>query len=99
MSSILIKNGHVVDPVNDINEELDVYIEDGKIKEIGKNLGNGDTVIDAKGKIVAPGLVDMHCHLREPGQEYKEDIASGSKSAAARRIYRNCMYAKYKSCN
>jgi len=82
MDSILIKNGHVIDPANNIDEQLDIYIEDGKIKEIGKDLPKGDIVIDAKGKSVAPGLVDMHCHLREPGYEYKEDVTTGSRSAA-----------------
>lgn len=83
---ILIKNGHVVDPANSIDGQYDVYIEKGIIEEVGKKLDySGAEIehIDAKGKIVAPGLVDMHCHLREPGQEYKEDIESGTKSAAA----------------
>ena len=95
MNSILIKNGHVIDPANNIDKQLDIYVEDGKIKEVGENLSKGDTVIDANGKFVAPGFVDMHCHLREPGQEYKEDVESGSNSAAVRRIYINCVYAKY----
>ncbi|MCL2383608.1 MAG: dihydroorotase [Oscillospiraceae bacterium] len=82
MNSILIKNGHVIDPANNIDKKLDIYVEDGKIKEVGENLSKGDTVVDAKGKVVVPGLIDMHCHLREPGQEYKEDIESGSNSAA-----------------
>jgi len=82
---ILIKGGHVIDPKNSIDEILDVYIEDGVISEIGKDLEYGglDTeVIDAKGMVVSPGLIDMHCHLRDPGFEYKEDIESGTKSAA-----------------
>lgn len=82
---ILIKNGRVVDPANNIDEVLDVYIENGIIEEVGASLdysGADIEVIDASGKIVAPGLVDMHCHLREPGQEYKEDIETGTKSAA-----------------
>lgn len=83
MDSILIKNGHIIDPANNIDKQLDIYIEDGRIKEIGEKLSNvADNVIDAKDKIVAPGLIDMHCHLREPGQEYKEDVTSGSRSAA-----------------
>ena len=75
---ILIKNGRVIDPKNNVDEVRDIYIENGKIVENCKV----DEIIDVKGKIVAPGLVDMHCHLREPGQEYKEDIVSGAKSAA-----------------
>jgi dihydroorotase len=81
----LIKNGRIIDPKNNINDTLDIYIYEGIIEDIGKNLdysGVDVEEIDAKGKIIAPGLVDMHCHLREPGFEYKEDIESGTKSAA-----------------
>lgn len=82
---ILIKNGRVIDPKNHIDDTLDIYIENGVICDMEKNLeldGLGIEVIDAMGKIVAPGLVDMHCHLRDPGQEYKEDIETGTMSAA-----------------
>ena len=84
---ILIKNGHVIDPANNINEVLDIYINNGKIQDVGKNLakeleGLDIQIIDATDMVVAPGLVDMHVHLREPGQEYKEDIESGTRSAA-----------------
>ncbi|MGN1059740.1 MAG: dihydroorotase [Clostridia bacterium] len=82
---ILIKGGRVVDPSSGLDAVCDVYIAGGKIKKIGENLApetEASVVIDAAGKIVAPGLVDMHCHLREPGQEYKEDIESGTRSAA-----------------
>jgi len=82
MNNLLIKNGHVIDPANNIDKDLDIYIENGKIKEIGEHLPNADTVVDASGKIVSPGLVDMHCHLREPGEEYIEDVTTGSRSAA-----------------
>ncbi len=82
---ILIKNGHVIDPANGIDEVTDIYVKDGVIAEIGKNddLDGVENVqvIDAQGKIVAPGLVDMHVHLREPGQEYKEDIETGTRAA------------------
>ena len=81
---ILIKGGRVVDPKNDFDKVADVLVDNGVISEIGENINaNGDvTVIDAEGKIVSPGLVDMHSHLRDPGQEYKEDIESGTRSAA-----------------
>jgi len=82
MMSILIKGGRVMDPASGLDAVCDVLVEDGKIKAIGENLTAEGTVIDAAGKIVAPGLIDMHCHLREPGQEYKEDIESGTKAAA-----------------
>ena len=79
---ILIKNGHIIDPANNIDDVLDVLVEDEKIKRIDKNISDtADKVIDASGKYVVPGLVDMHVHLREPGFEYKEDIVSGTKAA------------------
>ena len=82
---IQIKNGHVIDPANGIDEVTDIYVKDGVIAEIGKNNDldgvENVQVIDATGKIVAPGLVDMHVHLREPGQEYKEDIETGTRAA------------------
>ncbi len=81
---IIIKGGRIIDPKTKTDKISDVYIEDGIIKTIAENIDaeNDATVIDAKGKIVAPGLIDMHCHLREPGYEYKEDIESGTKAAA-----------------
>lgn len=82
---ILIKNGRVIDPANNIDKVTDIFIDKGIISEIGSDLeldGIDMEIIDAAGKIVTPGLVDMHCHLRDPGQEYKEDIESGTRSAA-----------------
>ena len=81
----MIKNGRVIDPANNIDEVTDIFIDKGVISEVGKDeelAGVEMEVIDASGKIVAPGLVDMHCHLRDPGQEYKEDIETGTRSAA-----------------
>ncbi|MCX7746818.1 MAG: dihydroorotase [Clostridia bacterium] len=80
---ILIKNGHVIDLKTKLDGVYDILIEGGKVVEIGNNLelSNGD-VIDANGKYVLPGFVDAHCHLRDPGFEYKEDIETGTKSAA-----------------
>lgn len=82
--NLIIKNGRVVDPSQNIDEELDIIVEDGKISKLGKKLKvDGYKEIDAKGLIVFPGFIDMHTHLREPGYEYKEDIKSGSEAAAA----------------
>jgi dihydroorotase len=84
----LIRGGNVVDPVRDSVEKLDIIIEEGKISEILpsdklRKTGSKTVVIDASGKIVLPGMIDMHVHLREPGHEYKETIASGCMAGAA----------------
>lgn len=83
--NLLIKNGRVIDPSQGLDEVADVLVEAGVVKEIGTNLKApaGVHAIDATGKYVVPGLVDMHVHLRDPGLEYKEDIVSGTKAAAA----------------
>jgi dihydroorotase len=83
--NLLIKGGRVIDPSQNIDENLDVLVANGVIKEIGKGLTApaGAKVIDASGNYVVPGLIDMHVHLRDPGLEYKEDIISGTKAAAA----------------
>ena len=81
---VLIRGGHLIDPSQELEGEIDVLLEDGVIKELGQNLtSDGAEVIEAKGLWVIPGLIDMHVHLREPGQEWKEDIASGTRAAAA----------------
>ena len=81
---MLIKGGRVINPGKDFDAVSDVLIEDGKVAAIGENLAaDGAQVIDAAGKVVAPGFIDMHTHLREPGQEAKEDFGSGSRAAAA----------------
>ena len=79
--SIVIKHGHLIEPTSGVSALLDVLIEGEKVAKIGPGL-SGDTVIDATGCIVCPGLVDIHVHFREPGFESKETIASGSKAAA-----------------
>ncbi len=80
----LLRGGRVVDPASGRDETADVSIDGGKIAAVGRGLpANGAAVYDAAGLVVAPGLVDMHVHFREPGQEYKEDIESGSRAAAA----------------
>ncbi len=81
--ALLLKNAHVIDPQVGLNETADILIRDGKIVEVGNNLAMEKGVErDLGGKIVVPGLVDMHVHLREPGLEQKEDIESGTRAAA-----------------
>lgn len=79
---ILLKNGRVVDYASKTNEKIDILIEDGVIVKLQKEiLAKADNVIDCTGLVIIPGMIDMHCHLREPGFEYKETIETGSKSA------------------
>lgn len=81
---LLVKGGKVIDPANGLNEAADVLIEDGKILAVKAGIeADGCEVINAAGKLVCPGFIDMHVHLREPGFEYKEDIISGTRAAAA----------------
>ena len=81
---LLLKGGRVINPAEKFDAVADVLIEDGKIAAVGEGLdADGAEVYDAAGKVVTPGLIDMHVHLREPGQEAKEDFASGTRAAAA----------------
>ncbi|MCU1280581.1 MAG: dihydroorotase, multifunctional complex type [bacterium] len=83
-AALLLKGGRVIDPAAEIDKVSDVLIEDGVIKAVESGArSDGARVIDCAGKVVAPGFVDLHVHLREPGHEYKEDIASGARAAAA----------------
>ncbi|MBP1656256.1 MAG: Dihydroorotase [Bacteroidetes bacterium] len=81
---LLLKNGRLVDPLTGRDEALDLLITDGRIDRIGHSLTSASAqVIELRGKVIAPGFIDMHVHLREPGFEYKETIASGCAAAAA----------------
>jgi dihydroorotase len=84
MYSILIKNGVIIDPAQSLDARRDLLIRDGRVAEIGENI-TADSIetFDASGLIVAPGFIDLHVHLREPGFEYKETIASGARAAVA----------------
>ncbi|MFT4007880.1 MAG: dihydroorotase [Lacrimispora sp.] len=84
---IWIKNAHVVDPGNQVEKDVDICIEDGIISETGEHLtvnvnSKEDVVIDGSGLVVAPGLIDVHVHFRDPGFTYKEDIQTGARAAA-----------------
>jgi len=84
--SLLIKGGHLIDPAAKINAPMDLLLRDGRVTEVAppnKIRGSADDSFDAKSLIVAPGFIDLHVHLREPGQAYKETIASGTAAAAA----------------
>jgi dihydroorotase len=83
MSTLLIRNGRIMDPASGLDKVDDLLIEEGKIARIGGYGGIVDEILDARGKIVAPGFIDMHVHLREPGLEHAETIESGSRAAVA----------------
>jgi len=84
MSKLLIKRGRIIDPSENIDIIGDILVEKGKIKAIGENIFELEAqVIDASGLIVCPSFIDLHVHLRDPGETYKEDIQSGSKCAVA----------------
>lgn len=84
MTTLLIKNGRIIDSANKRDEVADIFIESGLIKEIGKNLSvSAEETLDANGLVVAPGFVDLHVHFREPGREDKENIETGSRAALA----------------
>lgn len=83
MKDLLIKNAVVVSPADNINGRLDILVKNGKIAEIGENISFDGEIINAEGLYAIPGLVDMHVHLRDPGQTAKEDIITGCRAAAA----------------
>src|SRR6266545_8368661 len=84
MSLLLIRNGTIIDPSQQLEARRDLLIRDGRVEAIEENLRAKDAeVFDADGLIVAPGFIDLHVHLREPGFEYKETIESGARAAVA----------------
>ena len=96
--AILIKNGRVIDPASQTDRVADVLIVDGRIAGVAPNLSSPDAeVFDATGMIVAPGFIDMHVHLREPGFEHAETIESGSRAAAAGGFTSICCHAQHQA--
>jgi dihydroorotase len=82
--ALLIKSGRIIDPSQDMDKAADLLIEEGRVKAIGQDLSSeGAEVFDANGLVVTPGFIDLHVHLREPGEEYKETIATGTAAAVA----------------
>ena len=84
MEKILIKGGRIVDPSQDVDMVGDLLLSEGKVAGLEKSISstNGARVVDAAGMVVSPGFIDLHCHLRDPGLEYKETIATGTRAAA-----------------
>src|SRR5438552_2467979 len=83
---IVIKDGFLIDPASDREGEFDLLLEDGKVKAVerrGQFASYGGDIIDASGKWVVPGLIDLHVHLREPGFEWKETVRTGAEAAVA----------------
>lgn len=83
MTRLLIKNGHLIDPVAKKDGIFDILCEDGRVARVGRDLKEEGEVIDAEGLVVSPGFIDLHTHLREPGFEHKETIRTGTQAAAA----------------
>src|ERR1700690_1700722 len=83
MATLLIQHGTIIDPATQTQESADLLIRDGKIAAIGEKLGRADQTFDATGCYVTAGLIDVHVHFREPGDEEEETIASGAAPAVA----------------
>ena len=99
VNRLIIKSGHVVDPSSKIDGVMDILIEDGKIVSVAKDIKREDSqVLDASGKVVIPGLIDMHTHLREPGREDEETIRTGTRAAAKGGFSSICCMANTTPC-
>ena len=96
---MLIKNAVVVSPADNLNEKTDILIKDGVIAKIGSGITSNGEIIDADGLCAVPGFVDMHVHLRDPGQTHKEDIITGCKAGCRRRCYKPACNAKHQPHN
>ena len=96
--SIAIRNGRIVDAASGFDGQIDLLLENGRIARVGDvPPGSGDSEIDAAGLIVTPGLIDMHVHLRQPGFDNKETIATGTAAAAAGGFTIDLLHAEYPS--
>ena len=86
MAKLLIHGGRVIDPSQDLDSAFDLLIEDGRVAKIDGRIERpkGAEAFDAAGRVVAPGLIDIHVHLREPGQEYKETVRTGTLAVIGR---------------
>ena len=85
---LLIKNGRIVDPSQNLDKVMDLLLADGKVAKLAEHITDvADETYDASGKVVAPGFIDMHTHMREPGLEAKESIRTGTMAAAAGGIW------------
>ena len=82
--SLLIKSGRIVDPLQGLNSIADIRLNNSVVDALGVDIEpfSGDQILDASGLVVCPGFIDLHCHLREPGQEIKETVATGTTAAA-----------------
>ncbi len=90
--NLLIKNGRVLDPSQNLDQAADVLIREGRVARIGQNISADNVqVLEARGLVVAPGLIDLHVHHRTPGQEYKEDTASATQAAARGGVTQICV--------
>src|ERR1700682_4935181 len=96
-NSLFIRGGRVIDPAAKVDALMDVLLRDGRVAEVSlpnKIRGGADEKFDARGLILAPGFIDLHVHLREPGQSYKETIATGTAAAAAGGVTSVCCMPK-----